>query len=134
MDCIFCSIINSKQNILFENNNFIVLLDIYPLSKGHLLVIPKEHKETMDQLSDQYLSEALILIKRIISIAGYKKYNILQNNRHVQSVPHVHFHLIPFNSESECLRPNWNVIFKNDENYNNEYFAKMKDIFKNLEI
>lgn len=132
MDCIFCNLINSKHNILYENGKFIVLLDIFPLSRGHLLIIPKEHQETMDQLSDDCLSEALILIKHIVLAAGYTKYNILQNNRHVQSVPHVHFHLIPFNSDSECLRPNWNVIYENDENYNIEYFAKLKELLKNI--
>jgi histidine triad (HIT) family protein len=48
-DCIFCKIISKeiKSEILYEDDNFIVLNDIKPVALGHCLIIPKEHYETI---------------------------------------------------------------------------------------
>ncbi len=72
-----------------------------PLAKGHLLVIPKEPAETVDQLSDD--SAAAIgrvlprLCRAVLKVSGATAYNILQNNGAAahQAVFHVHFHIIP---------------------------------------
>jgi histidine triad (HIT) family protein len=86
---------------VYEDDQVLAFLDIMPLSKGHLLVIPKEPAETVDQLSDE--SAAAIgrvlprLARAVMKVSGATAYNILQNNGAAahQAVFHVHFHIIP---------------------------------------
>ncbi len=86
---------------VYEDDQVLAFLDVFPLAKGHLLVIPKEPAETIDQLSDD--SAAAIgralprLARAVMKVSGATAYNILQNNgagAH-QAVLHVHFHIIP---------------------------------------
>jgi histidine triad (HIT) family protein len=86
---------------VYEDDRVLAFLDIMPLSKGHLLVIPKEPAETVDQMSDE--SAAAIgrvlprLARAVMNVSGATAYNILQNNGPAahQAVFHVHFHIIP---------------------------------------
>lgn len=86
---------------MYEDDRVLAFLDIMPLSRGHLLVIPKEPAETVDQLSDE--SAAAIgrvlprLARAVMKVSGATAYNILQNNGAAahQAVFHVHFHIIP---------------------------------------
>ncbi|WP_369823180.1 HIT family protein, partial [Oleiphilus sp. HI0128] len=52
-DCIFCQIIsgNEEASIVYEDEHFLALMDAYPLTKGHCLVIPKRHYERLDELN-----------------------------------------------------------------------------------
>jgi histidine triad (HIT) family protein len=86
---------------VYEDDHVLAFLDIFPLSKGHTLVIPKEPAETLDQLSDE--ASAAIgrvlprLCRAVMKASGATAYNVLQNNgpgAH-QAVFHVHFHIIP---------------------------------------
>ncbi|KAL4080596.1 HIT-like domain-containing protein [Scleroderma citrinum] len=103
--CIFCKII--KGDIpsfkLIETELSYSFLDIGPLSKGHALIIPKDHTEKMHELSDEYLADAMPIAKRIAAAQGLENYNILQNNGRIahQEVLHVHFHVIPKPSASD---------------------------------
>ncbi|KAI5185893.1 hypothetical protein NEHOM01_1143 [Nematocida homosporus] len=110
MDCIFCRIVKGEVgNKVYEDSLFIAVMDVNPISRGHMLVVPKEHAEQLTDLSDAYLGGALLVIKQIVSKVGtIDQYNILQNNGHLQSVKHVHFHIIPWNAEDEeGLLVNW---------------------------
>jgi histidine triad (HIT) family protein len=86
---------------VYEDDQVLAFLDIFPLSRGHLLVIPKEPAETLDQLSDD--SAAAIgrvlprLCRAVMKVSGASAYNLLQNNGSAahQAVHHVHFHIIP---------------------------------------
>lgn len=86
---------------VYEDEHVLAFLDIGPLSQGHTLVIPKEAKPTLDQLSDD--SAAAIgrvlprLCRAIMRATGATAYNVLQNNGAAahQLVMHVHFHIIP---------------------------------------
>jgi histidine triad (HIT) family protein len=86
---------------VFENDRVLAFLDIFPLSRGHTLVIPKEPAATMDQLSDDAaaaVGRALPRVARaVLKATGATAYNILQNNgvEAHQAVFHVHFHIIP---------------------------------------
>ena len=86
---------------VYEDEHVLAFLDIGPLSRGHILVIPKERKAFLHQLSDE--SAAAVgrvlprLCRAVLAATGAKAYNILQNNgtdAH-QVVMHVHFHIIP---------------------------------------
>ena len=102
-NCIFCSII--KGDIpsfkIYEDNDFLAFLDIAPGTKGHTLIIPKEHSATLEELSDDKASKILVLAKKIIKamkeVHGFTNYNIIQNNGKIagQTVDHYHMHIIP---------------------------------------
>jgi len=86
---------------VYEDDHVLAFLDIGPLSRGHLLVIPKERKAYLHELSDE--SAAAIgrvlprLARAVLAATSAKAYNLLQNNgtdAH-QVVMHVHFHIIP---------------------------------------
>ncbi|MEZ5975301.1 MAG: HIT family protein [Planctomycetota bacterium] len=86
---------------LYEDEHVLAFLDVGPLSRGHALVIPKERKAFLHELSDD--SAAAIgrvlprLARALRAATGCEHYNVLQNNgapAH-QAVFHVHFHLIP---------------------------------------
>jgi histidine triad (HIT) family protein len=86
---------------VYEDDHVLAFLDVGPLSPGHMLVIPKERKAHLHELSDE--SAAAIgrvlprLCRAVLAATGAKAYNVLQNNgtdAH-QVVMHVHFHIIP---------------------------------------
>ncbi len=86
---------------VYEDENVFAFLDIGPLSAGHTLVIPKERKAQLHQLSDE--SAAALgrvlprLCRAVMAATGANDYNVLQNNGSAahQAVFHVHFHIIP---------------------------------------
>lgn len=86
---------------VYEDDQVFAFLDIGPLSPGHTLVIPKERKAQLDQLSDESaaaLGRALPrLCRAVMAATGATSYNVLQNNGSPahQAVFHVHFHIIP---------------------------------------
>jgi histidine triad (HIT) family protein len=86
---------------LYEDEFVLAFLDIGPLSKGHTLVIPKVHVETLDKLSDEHAAAIGRVLPRlcraVVHASGAHAFNVLQNNgaRAHQAVPWVHFHIIP---------------------------------------
>jgi len=105
-DCIFCKIIAKEipSKILYENEDTIAFLDIFPISQGHTIVIPKKHYATLKTIPIKILYEVMGAVK-IVSNLIYKNlnidgYNILQNNYKAagQMVNHFHIHIIPRSS------------------------------------
>lgn len=102
-NCIFCKIINKEipSKIVYEDKDFLAMLDIAPATKGHVLILPKEHAATLTELSDDKASKILVLAKKIINammkVHGFTSYNLIQNNGKLagQTVNHFHLHLIP---------------------------------------
>jgi histidine triad (HIT) family protein len=86
---------------VYEDDHVLAFLDIHPLSEGHTLVIPKERKAHLHELSDEQgaaLGRVLPRIARaVLTATGATAYNVLQNNgaEAHQAVFHVHFHIIP---------------------------------------
>ncbi len=99
---------------VYEDDHVLAFLDIGPLAEGHTLVVPKEAKAHLHELSDE--SAAAIgrvlprLCRAVLSATGATAYNILQNNgaEAHQAVMHVHFHIIPRRG-SEGLGLTWNA-------------------------
>ncbi len=98
---------------VYEDEHVLAFLDIFPLSRGHTLIIPKEPAETIDQLSDEAgaaLGRVLPRICRaVIESTGARAYNVLQNNGAAahQAVMHVHFHIIPRYEDGSGLGLRW---------------------------
>jgi len=100
---------------VYEDDRVFAFLDIGPLSPGHTLVIPKEPAETLDALSDDSsaaIGRALPRICRaVLSAAGAKEFNVIQNNGRGahQFVDHVHFHVIPKMPDGRGLGVGWDA-------------------------
>lgn len=104
MDCVFCAIAERRlpAHRLYEDDNFIVLLDIFPMRPAHVLIVSRQHAPFLRDLPAAVRERLLALSERIASAlreAGYgvNGINILINdgpdaNQHV---PHLHLHLIP---------------------------------------
>jgi histidine triad (HIT) family protein len=86
---------------VYEDDHVLAFLDIGPLSPGHTLVIPKERKAQLHQLSDEAAAAVGRVLPRlcraVMQATGATAYNVLQNNGSEahQVVMHVHFHIIP---------------------------------------
>lgn len=102
-DCIFCKIANGEipSATLYEDEDFRVILDLGPASKGHALILPKTHAANIYELADETVGKAMILAKHMASkltdALGCEGFNIVQNNGEIagQTVFHFHMHLIP---------------------------------------
>jgi histidine triad (HIT) family protein len=98
---------------VYEDEHVLAFLDIGPLALGHTLVIPKERKAYLHELSDEAAAAVGKVLPRIaravMQVTGCDQYNILQNNgpRAHQAVFHVHFHIIPKPNESSGLGVRW---------------------------
>lgn len=102
-NCIFCKIANGEipAATLYEDDDFRVILDLGPASKGHALILPKEHYANLYELDDEVAAKVLVLakemIKKLTDVLGCDGYNLVQNNGEAagQTVYHFHMHLIP---------------------------------------
>ena len=102
-DCIFCKIVHGEIpcTSVFESEELIAFLDISPVNKGHTLLVPKAHMETLFDMPDDIGQTLLAAMKQVgtavMEATGAKGLNVVQNNYPAagQQVPHVHWHLIP---------------------------------------
>ena len=115
-NCVFCKIVAGQIPCLrvYEDDLILAFLDIGPLAQGHLLVIPKEHAERLEDASVDALAHLIRQVPRlaraVAKATGAAGYNLLQNNGQVsgQAVPHVHFHIIP-RAAADGLGYRWNA-------------------------
>ena len=102
-NCIFCKLANGviSTNTIYEDEEFRVIMDAAPATKGHALVLPKEHFADIYEIDPEVLGRAIQVgqkvIKHATKVLGCEGYNMLQNNGTVagQTVFHYHLHLIP---------------------------------------
>ena len=121
-NCIFCKIAGGEipAATLYEDENFRVILDLGPASKGHALILPKQHYANLYELDDSVASKVLVLAKKMITkmtdILGCDGYNIVQNNGEAagQTVFHFHMHLIP-RSKGDEVGLGWKMGELTDE-------------------
>ena len=108
--CVFCKIVNGEipSYKIYETDNVMAFLDISQNTKGHTLVIPKKHIESIFDLDEQTgrdLFEAVIKTTNILkNKLGFKDVNLLNNNGSLagQVVNHYHIHIIPRYGNDEC--------------------------------
>nr|WP_300897925.1 HIT family protein [uncultured Acetatifactor sp.] len=102
-NCIFCKIANGEipSKTLYEDRNFRVILDLGPATKGHALILPREHAENLYDLPRESASEVMVLAQKMAATLVEKLrcdgLNLVQNNGEAagQTVRHFHLHLIP---------------------------------------
>ena len=100
--CIFCKLANGDipTNSIYEDDNFKVILDADPATKGHALILPKDHFANLFEIDDAVAAKALPLAKsnyHVLISSVCAGVNIVQNNGEAagQTVNHFHIHVIP---------------------------------------
>lgn len=115
-DCIFCKIIAGQIPCLkvYEDDTVLAFLDIGPLVRGHTLVIPKAHHPTVMDIPPALLgaiNERIPkLAKAVLATTGANACHVLVNNgaEAMQSVPHLHYHILP-RASGDSFRIPWNA-------------------------
>jgi len=112
MDCIFCAIANKEipSQIVFENDNLVAFRDLNPQAPVHILVVPKMHISSMNEITSEnshITAEIFEVINKIAEKENIKDsgYRVISNcgEDGCQSVKHLHFHLIGGKKLSETL-------------------------------
>jgi histidine triad (HIT) family protein len=131
-NCIFCKIITGElpSTKVYEDDRVLALLDIGPIAKGHVLVIPKKHSEMITDTEADTLTSVMLVVKKIaqaqLTGLGADGVNITQANGAVagQIVPHIHFHLIP-RFKDDNINFNWQAQSYSDNNEMTEFAEKI---------
>jgi histidine triad (HIT) family protein len=103
MDCLFCKIIKGElpSYKVYEDENFLAFLDITPINKGHVLLVPKEHHEDLFDMPDSITAKIFPIVKRVsnavMKATDADGLNLGQNNKPAagQAVMHFHLHIMP---------------------------------------
>lgn len=114
-DTIFSKILRGEIpcHRVYEDDLVLAFLDIFPLSPGHTLIMPKRAAATLDQLDDDSAAAIGRVLPRIaravLAATGARNFNVLQNNGEAahQAVFHVHFHIIPKFDDGHGLGLTW---------------------------
>jgi len=108
MDCIFCKIVNGeiKAKIIEESDKSLGFLDAFPLTKGHTLIIPKQHFEKLQDMPSENNSDLFETVRKVISrvdkLTGATLMALHNGKESGQVIPHVHVHLIPRSSDDSA--------------------------------
>lgn len=102
-DCIFCKLANGDipTNTIYVDDDFRVFMDASPATKGHCLIVPKNHFDNLMEMDDKTSEKVLPLAKKIGALLkdklGWDGLNLVQNNGELagQTVFHFHMHVIP---------------------------------------
>ena len=133
-NCIFCKIANGEipSTTVYEDDDFRAILDLGPASKGHALILPKNHYADLYEIDENVAADAMKLAKKLaIHMTDVLKcggFNLVQNNHEVagQTVFHFHMHLIPryLNAKNNDIL-NWS-----HETFSPEEMAEIRDSLK----
>ena len=133
-NCIFCKLALGEipANIIYEDELFTVIMDASPASKGHALILPKNHYANIYVLDDEVAGRAMVLAKKLAThmtkVLKCDGFNIVQNNGEVagQTVFHFHMHLIP-----RYKKGNADILGWSHESFSDE---EMKEICTALKM
>ena len=100
-DCVFCRIVAGELpgHVVLETDDLVAFLDTRPVFKGHVLLVPREHVETLPDLPadlrDGFMEAAQRLATAVVDELGAQGSFVAINNTVSQSVPHLHLHVVP---------------------------------------
>ena len=129
MECIFCKIVEKEisSKIITETKNSIAFLDAFPLSVGHTLVIPKNHYEKVQDMTDVDNNDLFDTVHKVIpkvdKLTGSTLLAIHNGKDSGQEIPHVHVHLIPRNTDDQAGPVH--SMFKNRPKISDEELDKL---------
>lgn len=107
MSCVFCDLLKSKKDWVYETDKCACFYDINPRAPIHLLIIPKIHIESLSEVNSEnisYIDNIFLNVPEIVRKVGLKSYRLVSNTgiEATQSVFHLHFHILGgFNLEVE---------------------------------
>ena len=135
MDCIFCKIVKREipAKIITETEKSLAFIDAFPLTKGHSLVIPKNHYEKVQDISTDDNADLFETVRKVIKkvdkISNATLLAVHNGKESGQEIPHVHVHLIPRSAED--LAGPVHSMFKNrpklSESEINQIYEKLKE-------
>ena len=134
-NCLMCKLANGDipTNAIYEDEAFKVIMDISPATKGHALVLPKEHYANIYEIDPEVLANAIKVgqkvIKHVTPILDCDGYNLLQNNGEIagQTIFHFHLHLIPRYKDAD----NTNVLTTGHVSFTEE---EMKELCESMKL
>jgi len=105
INCRFCDIVNGSEDfVLWENDNFMLLLDTIPCKKGHCLLIPKKHVDSIFDLDKNLYDEMFSIIKKLekplCKVTNAKRLGLILTGF---EIPHAHIHLVPLHGSNELF-------------------------------
>jgi histidine triad (HIT) family protein len=135
-DCLFCAIVAGTvpAHVVLDEPDVVAFLDIRPVFKGHVLVVPREHHATLPDLPAPLLTALFTAVQRcaaaVVSALGAQGSWVAQNNVVSQAVPHVHVHVVP-RTKGDGLRG----FFWPRQEYAGEeemraYAARLRDVLR----
>ncbi len=108
MDCIFCRIVSGEipARVVLETADSVSMLDAFPLARGHVLVMPRVHRQRIQDMSVRETTDLFLLVRkmasRVGSISGSTLVAIHNGRDAGQEIPHVHVHLVPRNADDSA--------------------------------
>ncbi len=99
--CDFCKIINKQlpAHVVYEDEQLISFLDIDPIHEGHVLIVPRKHVDSIENLSDDELIDIMSVARKVVvalkDVYGNEGYTIMQNGGKFCDYGHAHFHVFP---------------------------------------
>ena len=136
MDCVFCKIAKKEipSRIITETEKSIAFLDVFPLSQGHTLVIPKHHYEKVQDMTDIDSNDLFDVVHKVISkvdkLTGSTLLAIHNGKGSGQEIPHVHVHLIP--RESSDQAGSVHRMFEDTPKFSDEELDELCTKIKNM--
>lgn len=135
MDCIFCKIINGSisTKIISETAKTLAFMDAFPLTRGHCLVIPKNHYEKIQDIPPEENAELFETVRRVLSkvdkLTGATLLAVHNGRESGQEIPHVHVHVIPRskNDSAGPVHKMFKPLEKLSEQEINSLYEKLKE-------
>ena len=98
-ECVFCHKEQIVTDFVYEDELVMAFMDMDPINEGHVLIVPKQHVDTIVELSDEMLTVIMNVAKKIVialtEIYGNEGYSIMQNGGKFCDFGHAHFHVFP---------------------------------------
>jgi histidine triad (HIT) family protein len=132
MDCLFCQIVAGERpaHVVLDDGPTVAFLDVRPLFKGHVLLVPRVHYETLTDLPADLLSpffaDAQRLAAAMEAVLGAAGSFVAINNRVSQSVPHLHTHVVPRNRKDGLRGFFWPRTKYDSEDEARDYGARLR--------
>jgi histidine triad (HIT) family protein len=133
MDCAFCEIVAGRRpaHVVLDDGPVVAFLDVRPLFKGHTLLVPREHYETLPdvpaELVAPYFTEAQRLSAAMETVLGAAGSFVAINNRVSQSVPHLHTHVVPRHRKDGLRGFFWPRTKYDDDDEAREYAKRLRE-------
>jgi histidine triad (HIT) family protein len=134
-DCVFCSIVagDLPSDRVLETADLVGFLDLRPLIKGHVLLVPREHVVTLPDLPavlrDPFLAAGQRLATAMVEGLGAQGSFVAMNNTVSQSVPHLHLHVVP-RTKGDGLRGFFWPRTKYADGEAGEYAARLREALR----